>query len=411
MPDPELFTRWLQWGAHSPVWRTHCNKQEFNTRLPWEFPPSFYPLLRPSYKLRQALTPYLYTAARYTHDTGTGIVLPPYYDWPSINESYTYTNSYLFGPAMYVSPVTSPVVNATGLANHTFWMPPGVWVNTYTGAVWREQGVRVGTNWTLAEVPAFARAGSVIPMLQDSAPPIGQALLVPRALRLMAYVGGAVQGSGQLYDDAGDSEDYLRAHGAYSRTKYSYEVRGANRTELSFTIGAANGSFPGLPAARWYEVWLRGVYPAERVSVNGVELPYTPYLGLSTSVSTGDSSQSEPDAYSYDGSTLSVVVYLRTPVAVTANSSIVVQLSAAVDHPALLRPVGYAGQLQRWIAAKIALDNEWGRPTQGQTTPCTLSRTAAPTLTSRHAALTRCCVCVCSVHGRLPQRAAGGSDG
>jgi alpha-glucosidase (family GH31 glycosyl hydrolase) len=57
MRDPELFLRWLQFGAVSPLFRTHCTHCEIR---PWLYPN--YPLLKESYLLRSALHPYVYVA-------------------------------------------------------------------------------------------------------------------------------------------------------------------------------------------------------------------------------------------------------------------------------------------------------------------------------------------------------------
>ena len=36
--DPELYTRWIQWGAFSPIFRTHCMKNVHNDRRLWTYP-------------------------------------------------------------------------------------------------------------------------------------------------------------------------------------------------------------------------------------------------------------------------------------------------------------------------------------------------------------------------------------
>lgn len=36
---PELYTRWIQWGAFSPIFRTHCTKNPLNDRRIWVYPP------------------------------------------------------------------------------------------------------------------------------------------------------------------------------------------------------------------------------------------------------------------------------------------------------------------------------------------------------------------------------------
>ena len=346
---------WLlwQWGAFSPIWRCHAGKDRNNVRFPWQFEWAEYRTLRSLFKLRQALLPYIYTGARRTHDTGLGLVLPLYYDWPELDAAYNNTHSYLYGEALFVSPITAPVNASTGLVSHRFWLPPGQWVNIFTGHV-HSGPADYSLQYTLTEMPAYARAGSIVPMLPDGAPPIGQAKLVPAALRLMTYIGDAHSGTGLLYDDAGDSQDYLMPAGSHSFafTEFSYRINGSR---LAFHISAANDSFPTLPASRTWEIHLRGIVPAETVSANGRRLPFMSFDSLPISFAKGATQQD--DYWTYDGNTLSVIVYLNRPISVHNATTVLLSLNASST---LQSPDGYIAVLQRWIAAKIELDNEWG---------------------------------------------------
>ena len=355
-PDPELFTRWLQWGAFSPIWRCHAGKDANNVRFPWQFDWPYYRGLRALFKLRQALLPYIYTAARRTHDTGLGVVLPVYYEWPERDEAYQFNHTYLYGERMFIAPITAPVDPNTGLVNSTHWLPPGSWVNLFTGDL--IPGDRVLTlNFTLNEMPAYVQAGAIIPLLPDSAPPIGQAKQTPTAVKLVAYIGETVQGNGTMYDDAGDSEAY-QGSGGYAFTPFSYTVGGKNFDTVQFSIGPATGKFDGQPLTRTWEIHLKGLLPATGVQVNGAALPFQTFLGLPLSITTRG--VVEPSYYTYDASAFDVVVYLNTPLAVNTAVSLSLTLSYPTNTVPLASLTPFPGVLQRFIAAKIALDNEWG---------------------------------------------------
>ena len=255
------------------------------------------------FKLRQALIPYIYTAARRTYDTGLGMVLPLYYEWPEIDEAYAFDHSYLFGASLFVNPITAPMDTTVNMTEWVTWMPPGTWVNTFTGAVVTGPATIV-SNWTLAEMPAYAQTGAIVPMLPDSTVPLSQAKVTPRALKLVVYVGGAMAGSGQVYDDAGEGTAYQQPH-SYAYTNFSYTVSGSQRDHVELVISPADDTFHGQPAARSYEVWLIGVLPATGVKVGDTVLNYEQYLGLSTAFA-GEAPAA--DGYSYEGTTLSVVV-------------------------------------------------------------------------------------------------------
>ena len=69
--DPELLLRWLQFGAFTPIFRTHATNDSKLERRIWKY--SNFTQLREAVRERYRLFPYLYTAARETYDTGVGM--------------------------------------------------------------------------------------------------------------------------------------------------------------------------------------------------------------------------------------------------------------------------------------------------------------------------------------------------
>ena len=126
--SPELYTRWIQFGAFSPILRTHTTKNPDAERRIWAYPEPYASVMRDAFHLRYALIPYLYSAARETYETGVAFFRPLYYDFPEADEAYTETAEYLFGDDMLVAPVTKPVDPDTGTAAQSVWLPPGTWI-------------------------------------------------------------------------------------------------------------------------------------------------------------------------------------------------------------------------------------------------------------------------------------------
>ena len=69
-----------------------------------------------------------------------------------------------------------------------------------------------------------------------------------RSKRLILNVIGGADGKGELYEDAGDSNDYDTA---YTTTAYTQTVKGKKTT---ITIEPRTGSYAGMPAERGYEL-------------------------------------------------------------------------------------------------------------------------------------------------------------
>lgn len=67
------------------------------------------------------------------------------------------------------------------------------------------------------------------------------------------------------------------------------------------------------------------------------------------------------NGYTYDGSSLAIIIYLRQPVATTQSLQIQIQLSENVAHPLLLQaPTSFIRLLARCQSAKAQLDYQWG---------------------------------------------------
>ena len=123
--DPELFTRWVQFGGFSPILRTHFTKNPDAERRPWAYPEPYSDILRSAYQLRYALEPYTYTEARKTFDTGIAFFHPLYYDWPDADAAYSSKGEYVFGDQMLVAPVATASDKITGLSAENVWLPSG----------------------------------------------------------------------------------------------------------------------------------------------------------------------------------------------------------------------------------------------------------------------------------------------
>ena len=343
---PEMYTRWIQWGAFSPMFRTHCTKDPSNFRDIWLYPPENYPIMRRFIVRRGALVPYLYTQARRAHDTGVSLVRPVYYSHPEDDESYGYRTEYFFGDSFFVSPVVGPVDNATGLAVKDVWFPSDdSYVDWTTGRVYRGSTTK-SIACTLDEMPVFGRAGRVVPLRVDSFvdDALGQAEVVPDALKLVVFAGGdaATSGGGQLYEDDGKTTDYLMTN-KFVWTNFSYA---ATNSSLSLTIGAAEGNFDGFPTARSYQIQFFGAWPAEDVNIGGKSVPYVPFA-----------IEYDEDSWTYDGSTTSLLVNVvsKRP----TNVALVVTVKPMFPHLTPLLGDGFPGIFGRLFAIKELLDDQW----------------------------------------------------
>ncbi len=333
--EPELYTRWLQFGAFSPILRTHTTKNPDAERRIWAYPEPYADIMRSTYHLRYALLPYIYTEARGTYDTGVAFLHPLYYDWPEANEAYSNKNEYVFGRDMIVSPIVAPGDNITGLASESVWLPPGDWIEWQTGTHFHGP-TTVQRNFSISQIPVYVHAGAIVP----EAPPMqysNQKPLDPLIVNVFPLADGP-SSTYTLYEDAGDSQAYR--HNADARTKISAT---GDREVLVVDIAPAKGAYQGMPTTRAYEVRLPGDWPPALVMVNGRTLNRTTQKGT-----TG---------WRFEGNTLTTVIDLPTmpmdqPVMVRiARSAALFSRRSELD--------GFAGAMTRLREAYDALNQTW----------------------------------------------------
>ena len=198
--EPELYTRWVQFGAFSPILRTHTTKNPLAERRIWAYPEPYSAILRATFQLRYALQPYIYTEARRTYDTGVAFVRPLYYDWPEEESAYSSRNEYRFGEQMLVAPIVGQADRKTQLAEEDVWLPPGEWIEQPTGKRLRGP-ITVARRFALDEIPVYVRAGAIVPM-QPTMRYTGEKAVDPLIINIWPLSPGS-HSDYQLYEDSG----------------------------------------------------------------------------------------------------------------------------------------------------------------------------------------------------------------
>ncbi|WP_426700768.1 TIM-barrel domain-containing protein [Rhodanobacter sp. Col0626] len=255
--DPELYVRWMQFGAFSPILRTHSSKEAALRKEPWGFPPEVFAALRQIIDLRYAMAPYIYTASREAYDSGISLMRPLYYAWPDEAKAYDADNEYMFGDDLLVAPVAQPMKD--GAATVATWLPPGRWYDRNRGDV-LDGGQTVTRDYTLDEVPVFVRAGAVVPMNPFSVKKLQD--MDNSAVVLRQFPGGNAHT--RLYTDAGNSEGYRRGEYAFTAIDGQRDAHAA-----TLTVGPRQGRYPGMPQGTQFTVELPDATLPQSVVVNG----------------------------------------------------------------------------------------------------------------------------------------------
>jgi len=263
----ELFVRWFQFGAFSPIFRVHGTRYPDENEL-WSYGPDAQKILVDYDTLRYRLMPYIYSQAwQVTNNHGT-FMRPLVMDWREDVEAQNTGDEYLFGPSILVSPVYTE-----GATKKTVYLPKATWYDFWTGDK-VEGGKRIEADAPLSKLPLFVRAGSIVPM----GPSMEWSTEKPAdPIELRIYPGA--DGDFTLYEDENDNYNY--AKGAHATIQLHWED--ASKT---LTIGTREGTFPGMQTEHTFHIVVvgkdHGVGIAESasagksVSYKGAKLTVTP---------------------------------------------------------------------------------------------------------------------------------------
>jgi len=224
VPTPELtgelYVRWFQFGAFSPLFRSHG--RVWTLRLPWGWnqgaptgdiaaetrftiPDAEYhnaavePVCRKYLELRYRLMPYLYSAVRQTTQSGLPVMRALWLHYPDDPVAVARGDEYLWGRDILVAPVVEK-----GAADRKLYLPKGSWYDFWSNEK-HEGGREITRTVDLETMPLYIRAGGIVPM-----GPVKQYTgeKVEGSLEVTVYPGA--DGSFLLYEDDGASLNFRK---------------------------------------------------------------------------------------------------------------------------------------------------------------------------------------------------------
>ncbi len=286
--DGELFTRWLQYGVFTPIFKVHSSKSPEIERRFWNYP-AHSVALKDAVRLRYSLSRYIYDAARSCHESGISICRPLYWYAPDEERSYSYEEEFFFGDRILATAVCQPADPATGLSERKMWFPEGSdWYDMATGRIYRG-GTEAVLHYAINENPWFVRAGDVIPLASDRLVNLQDPSDEFRIL--------VVPGDGKVEyvttEDDGVSQAYEQE---FATTRIEKESDAAS---LRLTVHPREGFYRGMNPQRKLSFILEGVYAPQEITVNGAPVPFS---RIPQRVSG--------PVWHYDGASLAVVVDL-----------------------------------------------------------------------------------------------------
>ncbi len=213
---PELWARWVGFGAFFPFCRGHGGK-DTNAKEPWAFGPEVERTARMALERRYRLLPCLYTLFREAAQTGLPVMRPVFLADPADPALRAEDQAFLLGADLLVVPRWAADPR----------LPRGVW---------REVSLVPGDRADANQASLLLRAGSIVPLgrvVQSTA----EDSLDPLTLLVCPDERGTAEG--RLYEDAGDGFAYR--DGDYLLTTYRAATQDGR---IVVTVAATEGRRP-----------------------------------------------------------------------------------------------------------------------------------------------------------------------
>ncbi|MFC5401302.1 TIM-barrel domain-containing protein [Cohnella soli] len=236
-PSPELYARWLQFSALTPVFRVHGNLNQ--QRQPWYFGNSAEEAAKGAIQLRYSLIPYMYAYERSAYESGLGLVRPLMYDYPTDSNAANDTEAWMFGDWLLASPVMDQGQNVKNI-----YLPAGTWTDYFRGTVYTGgQTIKYPVNTeTYSDIPLFIKKGAIIPN-QQVLDYVGQTAVSTVNVDVFPDTAST---SFTYYDDDGASYNYESSN--YFKQTLSAQDNGGSG--ISLGVAAKSGTY--TPDVQYY---------------------------------------------------------------------------------------------------------------------------------------------------------------
>jgi alpha-D-xyloside xylohydrolase len=237
----ELNTRWFQYGAFCPLFRSHGQfpfREIFN--IAPEGTPEYSSMVYYD-KLRYHLMPYVYSLAGQSYFNDYTIMRGLIMDFQADDKVYSIGDQYMFGPSLLINPVYVDKARTRDV-----YLPATAgWYDLYTGEYFTG-GQTIHATAPLDKMPVYVKEGSIVP-----AGPEIQYTTEKSADPLTLYVYTGKDASFTLYED--ENVNYNYEQGKYSTIPFTY-----NEATKTLTIGERQGAYSGMLETRSINiVWVK----------------------------------------------------------------------------------------------------------------------------------------------------------
>ncbi|MFI3277514.1 MAG: TIM-barrel domain-containing protein [Rikenellaceae bacterium] len=239
----ELFVRWFQYGAFTPMFRPHGRRVPHETRDGhnelWSYGEDNQEILTSYVRLRYRLLPYIYTLSHKVTSEHYTMMRSLAFDFLEDAAVYEISDQFMFGSNIMVAPITQ--AKAT---SREVYLPKGCdWYDFRDGKQYAG-GTTIEADAPIEWMPLYVCSGTILP-LAEVMEYSNQRKLDDIEIRVY----GGRDGEFTMYEDEGDNYNY--EDGKFTEIKFTYD-----NSAKKLHIGARQGEFDSALSSRTFRVVL-----------------------------------------------------------------------------------------------------------------------------------------------------------
>lgn len=269
--DNELYVRWLQFAAFTPVFRPHGTALYEVEPHAFSFPSEAALIDTPwrnfakeAIKTRYSFLPYNYSLAYQQTKYGKPLMAPLYYYFPADSTAANIQDEFMWGESMLIVPVLQK-----GMTLRKFYVPKGKWYDilkrkVIEGEMWTTDAVAID------EFPVLVKEGSFI--VRDQRVFAANTKNTKDDSLSVFYMASGNPSLFELYNDDGVSKNSIAAK-QYEIIRFS--SAGMVNNQLTINITSDNGNYSGKPLTRNIQFAISLPGTATIIKVNGRKQDFT----------------------------------------------------------------------------------------------------------------------------------------
>lgn len=159
VPSEELFARWFEFSAYSPMMEILIGYTRNGGRTPWyNYSSNLVAIAQAQCAAHHDLIPYTRSLAYGATQDGIPVMRPMFLEFPDDSSLSNTWDQYMFGPGILVAPVVS-----SGATSRSVYLPAGLWMDYNSQSAVFSGPTNLTVPAPLDTIPLFVKAGAIIP--------------------------------------------------------------------------------------------------------------------------------------------------------------------------------------------------------------------------------------------------------